>query len=207
MEKGQIKRIGSDNILRKLIPYDAFTIKTRISKINIVGRLTDNVSSKAVGGFKGEVHEYGFSLQQKSSWYISNRLPPFFVGRIEEKGNGTVIRIKVLNPFHVSITVLVYFLIVAFFVAASLSFLGFGIQPFPPIAFLIAIGAFGIIFLWNREFQSDVKSSKERLFDIFGLKDLSRDMGEFPCPACGNPIHEDEERCLKCGWTYKNHQE
>jgi hypothetical protein len=206
MGENQVKRGSADNIVRKLIPYDAFTIKANTSRANLVRRLSQQTSSKERGGFKGQVHESGFSLQQISPWYISNRLPPSFVGHLSEEVDGTIIKMKILNPFHVGITVLAYLLIGAFFLAALLPFLGTGVQPFPPAAFLVAIGALGMLLLWNWEFWSGVKNSKQQLFLLLGLTEVSEDMGEFLCPACGNPIHENEEKCLKCGWTYKNDQ-
>lgn len=206
MREDQTKRQSTGSVFRKLIPYDAFTVKAKSSKTAIVSRLAYHISSNERGGFKGEVNESGFSLQQIPPWYISYPLRrPFLVGRFaEEKDNEIIIKMKILNPLGVGITVLAYLIIGALFLAALLAFLGSGTKPFPLTMFLIAIGALGLLLLSNWGFWSRAKDSKEQLFVILGLTEAAKDMGEFLCPACRNPIHENEERCSNCGWTYTN---
>jgi len=103
----------------------------------------------------------------------------------------------------VALTATGYILVASFLLAGILSFLGSGVQPFPLAAYLMSMGALAMIFLWNWEFFSGNRKTKQELLSVLGLNAGSKEIGKFLCPSCRYPIQYDTEVCSKCGWSYK----
>jgi hypothetical protein len=189
-----------DRMIR-IVPYETFEVVTHLSSKDIVDRLRQNTEpkrwfrfSRIHQEFEGEIEDSSFSINRIIDY--RNSFLPMLKGVIEGSSHGTIVKVRMLPNVFVLLFMTLWFGGIGTF--ACLALFSGPKAALPGLIGPAVMLLFGSV-LMNWAFWPEAKISRKKLIDIV----TSETNADTECLSCGKPLPIGSDKCVYCGWTYK----
>jgi len=161
----------------RLLPRDAFEIKTTMSREEAVRRIDSRIGYPGADHFRGQIQPEGFTISRMIRY--RNSFAPVILGQFRQEDGGLVISIRMRMDLVTTGVMAVWFLMgIGMFIVMGVMQLctEARVLPYVPVA-----GGVILLFGWammSGGFWYEAKKARAILMDIFGDQEVRRAEGK-----------------------------